>query len=767
MKTGILKRNRLVIILTFLLITCIISIFVNNIIIAYANGYTPAEIKYDANDNSSVFPDSYKQYIRNLKATHPNWIFKAVYLNLDWTSSVNIETEGTKSRIGDSAYSNNWKRLTESQSPDYNASGYVLASKKAVAYTMDPRNFLTNDLVFQFRSINENVNSDLLSSVEKSLSNTIMERDEYKSKYFNGSSWIDMGITYSQIIKNVGDSQNVSPLFIASRIKQETSGNIITNPSINGKSTSYPGYFNYFNIGAYDSSSGTVSRGLALAYSKGWNTPQSAISGGIDNINRNYIKVGQNTVYFQKFDVNNTKEATALYSYQYMTNITAPINESIFTYSGLLNSNTLNNQFTFYIPVYENMPNEISSHPDTETQKALGTDYVYLDDPTDGLPDSFKIRSSPEKEDQLGNELNNVIEVVTENESNIENKKKYLRIEVGTNGWDKIRLNDGREGYVYQSYVKTYDYTHVTSIGLDKTSSTLKVGATLNLNTTILPTNAYIKAVSWTSTNSNIASVDTNGKITANAVGNATIIATTLDGNKTASCVITVGNTVATSISVKDSEYPAVVGNYLEVSPTILPSTTTDKSYNIIIEDQTVAKVENGKIKGIKEGLTKVTLTTKDGSNLSCSFNLKVSDSVVTIKELNSDSDNMVTNVSLGSTVSNIKSKIETKYTKKIFDKNNTELSDNDKVGTGSKIKIYNGSSLIEEYTIVIYGDITGDGLINSADLLNIRQHMLGMENLQGCYFKAGNVSKTDNLINSLDLLKIKQHVLGVSLITQ
>ena len=79
-----------------------------------------------------------------------------------------------------------------------------------------------------------------------------------------------------------------------------------------------------------------------------------------------------------------------------------------------------------------------------------------------------------------------------------------------------------------------------TSVSLNKTSVTLGVGETTVLIATILPTNVPNKSIKWTSSNNTIAKVDSYGKVIAVGIGNAIITATTVDGNKTANCAITV-----------------------------------------------------------------------------------------------------------------------------------------------------------------------------------------------------------------------------------
>ena len=80
----------------------------------------------------------------------------------------------------------------------------------------------------------------------------------------------------------------------------------------------------------------------------------------------------------------------------------------------------------------------------------------------------------------------------------------------------------------------------VSSVKLNKTSLTLEEGKTETLNATVSPSNALNKAVVWDSSNSKAASVDRNGTITAHAAGTAVITVTTVDGNRTASCKVTV-----------------------------------------------------------------------------------------------------------------------------------------------------------------------------------------------------------------------------------
>ena len=93
------------------------------------------------------------------------------------------------------------------------------------------------------------------------------------------------------------------------------------------------------------------------------------------------------------------------------------------------------------------------------------------------------------------------------------------------------------------------------------------------------------------------------------------------------------------------------------------------------------------------------------------------------------------------------------------------DMNGKNSIYTGSVVKIYYNEDLITSYTNIVNGDNNGDGIIDSADLLKVRQKLLNIRDLTGVYFIASDINN-DNKIDSADLLRVRQHLLGIRYIS-
>ena len=159
---------------------------------------------------------------------------------------------------------------------------------------------------------------------------------------------------------------------------------------------------------------------------------------------------------------------------------------------------------------------------------------------------------------------------------------------------------------------------NVTGVTLDKTTVSLEEGNTTTLTATVAPANATNKAVTWSSSNTSVATVD-NGKITAIKAGTATITVTTEDGNKTATCNVTVTEKAPTIINVTGVTLDQTTvsleeGSNTTLTATVAPANATNKAVTWKSSDDSVATVDNGKVTAVKAGIATITVTTADGN---------------------------------------------------------------------------------------------------------------------------------------------------------
>ena len=180
----------------------------------------------------------------------------------------------------------------------------------------------------------------------------------------------------------------------------------------------------------------------------------------------------------------------------------------------------------------------------------------------------------------------------------------------------------------------------ITEVYLDKSSATLTEGDTATLTATVLPENTtYSKDVSWSSSNSAVATVDANGTVTAKSAGTAVITATTENG-KTAKCTITVSrkdtNIAITEVRLNKSTETLTEGDTTTLVATVLPENTTyGKSVKWSSSNVAVATVDlMGKVTAKSAGTAVITATSENGKTASCTVTVNKKDTYTGLRDV-------------------------------------------------------------------------------------------------------------------------------------
>ena len=713
-----------------------------------------------------AFPESYNPYLEILKQKYPNWDFIALYTNLDWKYVIDNENIFGKNLVPIS-YHDNWKNT---KNGEYNVevdSGWVDSSRKAVEYTMDPRNFLNEVRIFQFEVLSYDEKTNNIDGIEKILYGTEFYNRIVEYKNSSGNN-IVTNDKYSDLILRGGQTSKVSTYHLASRIKQEV-GPFLSHSSISGIVQGFEGLYNFYNIGATSSSEpmGAIKNGLQYAkdgkgasqetknkYLIPWNTKERAITGGAIFIGSSYINIGQNTIYLQKFDVNDEKGGE-LFWHQYMTNVLAPYSESKLVYNGYKNSGIFSTGLTFIIPVYDNMPELPVESPNIlENDFTSDNTKMYANVTT-----KLNVRSGP----------GSSYEIIT----TLDSKEQVTRIAKGKQAgelWDRVILENGVVGYVFQSYLEKVPEIQVSDINLSIDKTTINKNERVKLNVEILPVEAENAKIEFSSSDNSVAIVDEDGYILGLSSGKSIITAKTENGISD-SINIEVYSPV-TDINFDTTDLVLEKGENFHLNVIIYPEDATNKSIEFSSENVNIATVDNnGNIIAKDIGNTKIFVKSLD-TNIQKSINIqvieKLDESEISFDESLVINANEISGIDYkNNTVNNFKQLIKTDYEIKIFNFKDEKLEDADLIGTGSKVKIYKDNNILREYKIILYGDVTGEGKINSVDLLVLQRHILELEKFDGIFLKAGNINKNGKNPSSVDLLLIQRHILNLKIIEQ
>ena len=742
----------------FMIITCFLFII----------GLNSTHYCAEKKEGIENFPESYKPYLLELQKKHPNWHFTALYTNLDWKYVIDNENKFGKNLVPKS-YSDSWKNTTPGEYNIEVDAGWVDCSRQAVEYTMDPRNFLNEVRIFQFEGLSFDEKTNHIDGIEKILYGT-----EFYNRivdYVDGTgNTITTQSKYSDLILEAGKTSKVSSFHLASRIKQEV-GPFLSHSSISGTVAGFEGLYNFYNIGATSSSEpmGAIKNGLQYAkdgkganeqtkdkYLIPWNNKSRAITGGGIFIGSSYINIGQDTIYLQKFHVT-SNNGGELFWHQYMTNVLAPYSESKLIHTGYKNSGMLEDTISFIIPVYNNMPEIPVQSPNIkESDYTSDNTKVYAD-----VTSTLNIRTGPSTS----------YEILT----SIDRTVVMTRLAKGKQSgelWDKVQLPNGIIGYAFQNYLKEVPELQIEKINVSIDDPIIKKGETKKITVEILPEEAKEQEIEYISSNKNVATVDSLGNILGIKSGNAVITVKAKENNVSANLSIQV-YTPVTDMQLNVENLNLQIGDAFIIKPTILPTDASNQNIKYQSENSNIAQVDNaGKITAIEEGTTKIIVQTEDGNitkEIQITVVPKIQEGEITFDENLKVEQDIISGWNLENlNVSKIKEQINTIYTIEIYNHAEEKLTDEQRAGTGSKIRLVDENGIIKmEYKILIYGDLSGDGKINSTDLLILQRHILEIQKLEGIFMKAGNINKNGKNPSSLDSLIIQRHILEIKEIEQ
>lgn len=325
-------------------------------------GSKQAEIADEDFENCiAAFPESYKNPLRLLHQKYPKWKIVPVKTGLDWNKTVEEECVIGKNLTSISSIPS-WKskdprayNSEKNQWYGFDGGAWAAASPEVICYYLDPRNFLDDNGIFQFETLEY-----------KSYQNETGCSAIFVNSFMSGSYTDSDGITrsYANTFLDAGKQNGISPYHLASRCLQEQ-GLYGKSDCVRGDVPGRENLFNYFNIGAYaagGASAGTngliYASGTDADYLRPWNTRYRSIMGAARYVSEKYVKKGQDTLYFQKFNVVNKENG--IYAHQYMNNISAASAEAARLKRAYADPDL---ELEFKVPYYENMPQEACAKP--------------------------------------------------------------------------------------------------------------------------------------------------------------------------------------------------------------------------------------------------------------------------------------------------------------------------------------------------------------------------------------------------------------------
>ncbi|MBE7065069.1 MAG: hypothetical protein E7384_04555 [Ruminococcaceae bacterium] len=363
-----------------------------------------ATTQYINSLKSAGFPDSYATLLAQLHDKHPTWQFEPVLVTqmkpqYTWDYVIDQEMYPTRNLVttsswAPSGYDAYYSPYYDKNDTNLYDSGLRQASREAVEYFMDPRNFINEKDVFMFESLEYNSSIHTKAGVEAVLSDTFMASSKGK---------IDGTNTFADIIYSKGVELNVNPIYLANRIIFEqgpegrsplangtlgttmwnyysdtanrwsptatnSSGQIIWGGSYDNinyteaELKARDGLYNFYNMGAFGTGAFAIYMNASNeCIEEGWTSKAAALSGGIVKVYNRYIAGYQHTPYFQKFNTHPGSDRN--FWGQYMQDISGALKAARSAYADYNTTGGLEAAHKFVIPVYGGMPAEACPDP--------------------------------------------------------------------------------------------------------------------------------------------------------------------------------------------------------------------------------------------------------------------------------------------------------------------------------------------------------------------------------------------------------------------
>lgn len=403
-------------------------------------------------------------------------------------------------------------------------SSWRCASEAAISYYIDPRNWINDEYIFQFENLSYNKNIHRIEGVQKIIANMgYMQTNTYRK---TDGSIGTLEKSYAQIIMEAAIEAKISPYHLAARLKQEQGTGSKPGSTATGEYPGFIGYYNFMNIKASGKKDDEViRRGLQHAKDKGWTNPEISIKEGAKVLAKDYINEGADTIYLQKFDVDCLGDNT-LFTYQYMQNVSVCLTEGATARNTYKELGFIQEAIEFRIPVYKNMPSipcrePIAKSIVTQNVKIEGNSVRVRSTASSASNDNIivelnrgytllriekansaingiywdKVVLPDGRKGYVASEYLTQIEDITNcNENVITTTGVYLRNGPGTdetavtllnagqqltrieknqynlNGyiWDRVKLPDGRQGYIAQNYIKLQEANNKFKLENDK-----------------------------------------------------------------------------------------------------------------------------------------------------------------------------------------------------------------------------------------------------------------------------------------------------------